>query len=497
MPAPAPAPAFALPAVPEGQAAAPAPVVLAPAPAVATAAGSAMEHAMEGAMMREMISEMVQQLVATCPPTTAALLGRYLSNILSAPAEPKFRTIRQQNAKFAQCVGAYPAARSLLRLLGFHEVPDAAGALGEKLWVLPPTADLHKVHALVSLLPPVGAAPQPPQQPQQQQPQLSPLEPPPPPQPPQEPFRFPPTAAGAAGSSGGGGGGRPASAPNESRATITERKVEALRRQKEAPRPELRGEIARQLQLLHPSLAAAPQGVDDIPEEFYEVTEGDLRQLALSGGGGGGGGGAGKPGGGGEPGGGKIMTKAMRELDRLTHMKTYSHALVRVRLPGGLLMQATFHPLEPVSHVLDEVRALLRAENGARALPFHLFTTPPRVTLRPEQSLAQAGLVPAATATLAWDAPLPAHLAALEPSALIEHEAAADIRGVDAAQQSFPSAVGRDAKREAAAAAAAARLVGGGASSSSSSGGAASSSSGAEAGGGGGKKKAKPAWMKM
>ena len=33
-------------------------------------------------------------------------------------------------------------------------------------------------------------------------------------------------------------------------------------------------------------------------------------------------------------------------------------SLVRVRLPGGLLVQAAYHPQEPVSHVLELVASL-------------------------------------------------------------------------------------------------------------------------------------------
>merc|ERR1719378_1260193 len=110
-------------------------------------------------------------------------------------------------------------------------------------------------------------------------------------------------------------------------------------------------------------------------------------------------------------------------------------------------MQATFHPLEPVSHVLEEGASLLSAD--ARQLGFHLFTTPPRLTLRRDQSLVQAGLVPAATACLAWDAALPAPLAALDPSALLEPEAVRAARATDEAEQSFPSAHGRAPKQPA------------------------------------------------
>ena len=161
----------------------------------------------------------------------------------------------------------------------------------------------------------------------------------------------------------------------------------------------------------------------------------------------------------------------MRELARLKSLREYSHALVRVRLPGGILVQACFHPQEPgarprpapfprltqatwlipsaaypclpplltgapllprawpsphpclttptfahtlalpaVSHVLELVTSCLVDELATR--PCHLFTTPPRTVLKPSASLVEQGLAPAATAILAWDQTLPTELAA-------------------------------------------------------------------------------------
>ena len=51
---------------------------------------------------------------------------------LAQPHEPKFRTLRQQNARLAQCIGPYPAARALLRLLGFREARACAERLDER-----------------------------------------------------------------------------------------------------------------------------------------------------------------------------------------------------------------------------------------------------------------------------------------------------------------------------------------------------------------------------
>ena len=143
--------------------------------------------------------------------------------------------------------------------------------------------------------------------------------------------------------------------------------------------------------------------------------------------------------------------------------------------------------------MLDEVAALLSAE--ARLRPFHLFTTPPRTVLRPELSLTQAGLVPAATAILAWDAPLPAHLASLPPASLIDAEALGRLGGArpaDEAALPFPNAKGARVQH------AAAGGGGGGAAALSRPAGAAGAAGEADADAAGSKPKGNgPKWMKL
>ena len=92
---------------------------------------------------------------------------------------------------------------------------------------------------------------------------------------------------------------------------------------------------------------------------------------------------------------------------------------MQVRLPGGLLVQAAFHPQEPVENVLTLVLSCLEEGVSDVSLRPYLFTTPPRNVLNMQASLAEAGLVPAATAILAWHAPLPAPLASLAGEALL------------------------------------------------------------------------------
>ena len=123
-------------------------------------------------------------------------------------------------------------------------------------------------------------------------------------------------------------------------------------------------------------------------------------------------------------------------------MPTYGHALVRVRLPGGLVLQAAFHPQEAVGAVLAEVRGCL-SPTLQSAQPY-LFVTPPRRVLDVSLSLAAAGLVPAATLLLGFDPPVSAGAAGSTPSEVLSARAlallAAPPDAAAAPQPSFPSA---------------------------------------------------------
>ena len=272
--------------------------------------------------------------------------------------------------------------------------------------------------------------------------------------------------------------------------TLTEANVANLRAKKLIAKPEL--SVPRRLSVLRPGegKAAAPP-LPGVTDDFYELNEDDLRAITLAAGLGGGGGSAGGGGNGNAP---AMQTAAMRELSKLKAIKEYSHARVRVRLPGGLLVEASYHPQEPVAHVLDVVSSCL-IEPLASAPNAYLFTTPPRTELSPSSSLVEAGLVPAATAVLAWKGTPPPQATATASNAesnLREHAkellaaASAASAGEAADGESFPTVLGA---KPAATPAAAAGAAGSGA--------AAASSSGAASGEGGEEKKSRPKWLKM
>jgi hypothetical protein len=189
---------------------------------------------------------------------------------------------------------------------------------------------------------------------------------------------------------------------------------------------------------------------------------------------------------------------------------------MQVRLPGGLLVQAAFHPQEPVENVLTLALSCLEERVSDVSLRPYLFTTPPRNVLNMQASLAEAGLVPAATAILAWHAPLPAPLASLTGEALLRPFALALLSvaagtGTDAPVPvaAFPTAkedaaAAKDESSAARASAIGKRLLGGGASGTAGGSGSAVSSAtgtagaeGASSSSAGDAKSGKPKWLKM
>ena len=104
------------------------------------------------------------------------LLAKISGNVAASPADPKFRTIKATNAKFAASLGRYAAARQLLRTVGFVDTP-AADATSERAWVLPPAADLTAVTLLASLAAALAAASAAPPSPRQAPPPSMPAVP--------------------------------------------------------------------------------------------------------------------------------------------------------------------------------------------------------------------------------------------------------------------------------------------------------------------------------
>ncbi|KAF0310037.1 UBX domain-containing protein 6 [Amphibalanus amphitrite] len=89
--------------------------------------------------------------------TGVETLCKYMENILSAPAEEKFRKIRQSNKAYAERVAPLEGAAELLAAAGFQSTQLPHGDGTETFWVFPPDGDLDKLQlfrdALVSAEP--------------------------------------------------------------------------------------------------------------------------------------------------------------------------------------------------------------------------------------------------------------------------------------------------------------------------------------------------------
>ena len=398
-----------------------------------------MVEAAEGTMLRAMILESLQQIQSATAAEfegARALLYRYARNILTQPAEKRFRTIRQRNAAFNARFGRFAAARQLLRLIGFVEqleeqspiligVEEAVGT-PEKLWVLPCEASLDPLHmtwmlmeqghpriVVETLLPTEPTVPMVLERPVLRIAGASAVRPAAPPvaSTHQASIAAPARTTSSAVSFSATSSSTAIPAASSHALTITEQQVEQLRLRKVAVRPNVR--VPRQMQLLPPS--DRPAAIPELPEDFFELTEADMRSMAIVSQG--------------VATNAPMQTAAMRELQRLQALREYPHALVRVRLPGGVLWQSAFHPQEPLAHVLTELSLSLNTQLAEREC--HLFETPPHKVLDSTLSLVEAGLVPAATVLLAWNVPLPREIAravASDAQQLLTSEAYALLR---------------------------------------------------------------------
>jgi hypothetical protein len=385
-------------------------------------------------------------------------LRAYISNVVARPAEAKVRTVRVGGGGFQQRLGRFDGGVAALVACGFQlalpqgadPTAGVASALELSLHLPLPESDAARGaqherlvaarQALDALLeagaPDQGGAPESPPSQQVQPPQQPPptLPPPqqPPPQPQPQPQRPPPPQpqqppAQLARGSDPLAHGESARSVGQ---TLTEAKVAALRSRKESVRADV--SVAREPTVFRTtgqSLQAAIRAANALPDAFFEVGAVDLGALrggAASGGSGaagpssaGAGGSDAQTGGGGGGGGGGarvavVQTKAMRELARLERLPEFRRATVRVRVSADHLLQAHFHPLEPVSRLADllenewlepPTRAAEAAAAVGGAARVRLHTTPPLQLLDCSRSFAEQGLAPAALVHVSWEAP--------------------------------------------------------------------------------------------
>ncbi|NWT05792.1 ASPC1 protein, partial [Mionectes macconnelli] len=121
-------------------------------------------------------------------------------------------------------------------------------------------------------------------------------------------------------------------------------------------------------------LEQLPDGPEELPDEFFEVTVDDVRKrlaqlqserqvpflkrLEEA----------------------PLMTKSLRESQLKEKLKRYPKVVLRVHFPDRHVLQGFFHPSETVGDLRDFVRSHL----ADAELPFYLFVAPPRIILNDE-----------------------------------------------------------------------------------------------------------------
>ncbi|XP_014891592.1 UBX domain-containing protein 6 isoform X1 [Poecilia latipinna] len=104
-----------------------------------------------------------------------------------------------------------------------------------------------------------------------------------------------------------------------------------------------------------------------------------------------------------------LRTKAMREKEEQRERRKYNYTLLRVRLPDGNLLQATFYAWDRLPALFEFVRESL--VDGWQ--PFELIAPGGQKLQESEEvTLVECNLVPAALLTFAWDAAVQADIAA-------------------------------------------------------------------------------------
>lgn len=96
-----------------------------------------------------------------------------------------------------------------------------------------------------------------------------------------------------------------------------------------------------------------------------------------------------------------LRTRAMREIEARKKIRKYTKCLIRVRLPNGLILQASFTPRTPFSAVRSFIKDSLVDPN----VQFHTYMSPPMRRLDEDNAtLEKLQLVPAAVINVALDA---------------------------------------------------------------------------------------------
>ena len=166
--------------------------------------------------------------------------------------------------------------------------------------------------------------------------------------------------------------------------TDTELKVEKLFEEKEATLKK-DPKFNREMKFFLPNDPAADQKID---ENEFLLTGDDMKKLSMK-----------RKADQDAP--QMLKTKAMKEYERLQAVKVYSKSIVRVILPNQCILQACFHPREPLGAVVKFVKECLASSQAK----FQLLTGHPLKELKAEgvkTSIVAEGLTPSAVLHFRW-----------------------------------------------------------------------------------------------
>ncbi|KAL9261068.1 Plant UBX domain-containing protein [Drosera capensis] len=103
-----------------------------------------------------------------------------------------------------------------------------------------------------------------------------------------------------------------------------------------------------------------------------------------------------------------LKTRKIREAEEAAkrskiHKATPGHlAVIRVRFPDNLTLEATFHPSEPVQTLADLMKEVLVRPD----MPHYIYTTPPKKQVsNTSQNFYSAGFVPGAIVYFSYNLP--------------------------------------------------------------------------------------------
>jgi hypothetical protein len=91
-----------------------------------------------------------------------------------------------------------------------------------------------------------------------------------------------------------------------------------------------------------------------------------------------------------------LETRSMRERVQSTRTVNYEHLAIRFVINSTFILQGLFYSNEPISHLVDFIRANVRCSH-VQHVDFYLYTSPPRLILSDlTKSLLAYDLAPAA-----------------------------------------------------------------------------------------------------